>query len=161
MSIIGTQYLLTSSHVKITSYCIKVAASAIYLKLIEAHWMLSSDLETIEWLEVVSRMRLMCNCWRMILNLQLEILLCVKSLRESNFQLYVSALTRFISCFFAMDHYKYATWCGVHLFDLSNLEFAAPCLYEYPTLIIFLFSRLCVIFQSLHQIKFMSRTMRK
>ena len=37
MSIIGTQYLLTSSHVKTTSYCIKVAASAIYLKLIEAH----------------------------------------------------------------------------------------------------------------------------
>ena len=29
-----------------------------------------------------------------------------------------------------MDHYKYARWCSVHLFDLSNLEFIAPSLYE-------------------------------
>ena len=33
MSIIGTQNLLTSSHVKTTRYCIEVVASAIYLKL--------------------------------------------------------------------------------------------------------------------------------
>ena len=37
LSIIGTQNLLTGSHVKTTRYCIEVAASAIYLKLIEAH----------------------------------------------------------------------------------------------------------------------------
>ena len=37
ISIIGTQNLLTGSHVKITRYCIEVEASAIYLKLIEAH----------------------------------------------------------------------------------------------------------------------------
>ena len=37
MSIIGTQNLLTGSLVKTTRYCIEVAASAIYLKLIEAH----------------------------------------------------------------------------------------------------------------------------
>ena len=29
-----------------------------------------------------------------------------------------------------MDHYKYARWYSVHLFDLSNLEFAAPSLYK-------------------------------
>ena len=33
-------------------------------------------------------------------------------------------------CFFDMDHYKYARWCSVNLFDLSNLEFTAPSLYE-------------------------------
>ena len=32
--------------------------------------------------------------------------------------------------FFAMDHYNYARWCSVHLFDFSNLEFAACSLYE-------------------------------
>ena len=50
MSIIETQNLLTGSHVKITRYCIEVAASAIYLKLIEAHRRSSSDLEPInDW----------------------------------------------------------------------------------------------------------------
>ena len=39
-------------------------------------------------------------------------------------------LASFMKCFFAMDHYKYARWCSVHLFDLSNLEFTAPSLYE-------------------------------
>ena len=29
-----------------------------------------------------------------------------------------------------MDHYKYARWCSVHLFDFSDLEFSAPSLYE-------------------------------
>ena len=66
----------------------------------------------------------------MILGLQIEILLYVRSLRESNFQLYVSALACFMKWFFAMDHYKYARWCSAHLFDLSNLEFTAPSLYE-------------------------------
>ena len=66
----------------------------------------------------------------MIPTLQLEILLYVRSLRESNFQLYVSALARFMNWSFAMDHYKYVRWCSVHLFDLSSLEFIAPSLYE-------------------------------
>ena len=37
MSIIETQSLLTGSHVKTTRYYIEVAASPLYLKLIEAH----------------------------------------------------------------------------------------------------------------------------
>ena len=66
----------------------------------------------------------------MILCLQLEILLYVRSLRETNFKLYVSVLARFIKWFFAMDHYKCARWCSVHLFDLSNVELTAPSLYK-------------------------------
>ena len=29
-----------------------------------------------------------------------------------------------------MDHYRYARWCSVYLFDLPNLEFTAPSWYE-------------------------------
>ena len=73
MSIIGTQNLLTSSHVKTTRYCIEVVASAIYLKLIEVYRRSPSDLEPIKWLEEVSKTSPMCNYWKMILVLQLEI----------------------------------------------------------------------------------------
>ena len=66
----------------------------------------------------------------MILGLQLEILLFVRPVRESNFQLYLSALTCFIKWFFAMIYYKYARWGSVRLSDLSNLELTAPSLYE-------------------------------
>ena len=78
-------------------YCIEVAASAIYLKLIEACRRSSSDLEPTEWLEEVSKTSSMFIYWKMVLALQLEILLYVRYLRKSNFQLYVSALARFIS----------------------------------------------------------------
>ena len=96
MSIIGTQNLLTGSHVKTTRYCIEVTASATYLKLTEAHRRSSLDLEPIKWLEEVSKTSPMCNYWKMILGFQLEILLYVRSLRESNFKLYVSALACFM-----------------------------------------------------------------
>ena len=91
MYIIGILYLLTGSHVKKTRYCIEVVVSVIYLKLIEAHRSLSSDLEPNEWLEEVSKASPLCNYWKMILGLQLEILLYVRSLRQSNFHFYVSA----------------------------------------------------------------------
>ena len=96
MSIIGTQNLLTGFHVKTTRYCIEAAASAICLKLAEDHRRSLSDLEPIEWLEGESKTSSMSNYWKMILTLELEILLYVRSLRESNFQLYVSALARFM-----------------------------------------------------------------
>ena len=107
-----------------------MAASTIYLKFIEAHPSSLSNLEPIKWLEEVSKTSPMCNYWKMILGLQLEILLYVRSPRESNFKLYVAVLARFMKWFFAMYYYKYARWCSVHLFCLSNLEFTAPSLYE-------------------------------
>ena len=66
----------------------------------------------------------------MILGLQLEILFPVRFLRVSNFQLYVSALARFINWFFAKDHYKYARWCSILISDFESLELNAPSLYE-------------------------------
>ena len=97
MYIFETQNLLTASHVKTTGYCIEAAASVIYLKLIEAHRMSSSDLEPNEWLEEVSKTSPMCSYWNMILGFQHKILLYVRPLCESNFRLSVSALARFMN----------------------------------------------------------------
>ena len=63
MSIIGTENSLAGYHVKTTRYHIEVAASAIYLKLIEAHRRSSSDFEPIECLEEVPKTSPMCNYW--------------------------------------------------------------------------------------------------
>ena len=106
MSIIWIQNLLIGFHVKTTRYCIKVVASAIYLKLVEAHRMFSSDLKPIKWLEEVSKTSPISNYQKMIVALQLEVLLCFRFLPESNFQLYVLVLAHFMTWFFAMDHYN-------------------------------------------------------
>ena len=68
-SIIGTQNLLTVSHVKTTRYCTELAASAICLKLIEADRRLLSDLDPIEWIEEVSKTSPMWSYWKMVLGL--------------------------------------------------------------------------------------------
>ena len=98
----------------------------------------------------------MCNYWKMILGLQLEILLFVRPLRESNFQLHLLALAHFIKWFFAMIYYKYARWGSVGLSNLSNPELTAPSLYEEldTSKLDTLLKRLCIIFLALHQIKF-------
>ena len=69
ISIIDAQNLLTGSHVKTVRYCIKMAVSAIYLKLTEAHKRLLSDLEPIGWLKEVSKTSPISKYWKMILGL--------------------------------------------------------------------------------------------
>ena len=61
MSTTGIQHLFTGSDVKTTRYCIKVAASAIYLKWIQTHRRLPSDLESTKELEQVPKTSPMCN----------------------------------------------------------------------------------------------------
>ena len=70
------------------------------------------------------------------------------------FPTHASALACFIKWFFTMYPYNFVKSCSVHLFDLSNLEFTAPSLYEkFNT-----GKRLCKVFHAFHHITFMSRT---
>ena len=72
----------------------------------------------------------MCNYWRLILELQIDILVFIRSIRESNFHLYVLSLKNLMKWFFSMDHYNYARWVTVHLFDLVNLHINCPDVYK-------------------------------
>ena len=54
----------------------------------------------------------------------------ITSLREANFQLYVLSLKALMKWFFALDHYNYASWLSVHLFDLLSLKNSLPDIYQ-------------------------------
>jgi hypothetical protein len=58
----------------------------------------------------MSKTSQMCFYWKEILKLQLDILLFVRSIRESNFYLYVLSLKNLMKWFFGLDHYNYARW---------------------------------------------------
>lgn len=64
--------------------------------------------------------------WATTIKLELSILLFVQSLRESNYTLYVQALTELVPWFFALDHTHYARWISVSLSDLSQLPSKHP-----------------------------------
>ena len=72
----------------------------------------------------------MCFYWQLILNIQLEIVIFVRSIRESNFLLYIESLRAFIKYYFSLDHFHYARWLTVHLFDLTSPRITAPDVHK-------------------------------
>ena len=103
---------------------------AIYAKLREAHASSGSTLSPVEWLNSKSAENPMCLYWKMILDLQIDILLFIRSIRESNFHLYVLCLKKLMKWIFAMNHFHYARWLSVHLFDLVHLHLECPDVFE-------------------------------
>ena len=73
----------------------------------------------------------MCLYWKNILELQLIILVYVRSIRESNFQLHLAVLRSVMKWFFALDHPNYSRWLSVHLLDLLQLKYNFPQLYNH------------------------------
>ena len=64
--------------------------------------------------------------WTITIHLELCILLYIRSLRESNFMLYVDSLQDLAVWFFALDHTHYARWLPVHLRDMVGLAEKHP-----------------------------------
>ena len=60
----------------------------------------------------------------------LNLLIFVRSIREGNFNLFVSSLKQVVKWYYACDHYHYARWVTVHLYDLVNLPTKSPYLYK-------------------------------
>ena len=72
----------------------------------------------------------MAPYWKQILELQIHILIYIRSIKESNFQLHILALRALPKWYFALDHYNYSRWFTVYLFDLVNLEQQHPDVYK-------------------------------
>ena len=64
--------------------------------------------------------------WHTALQLELLLLIFLKSLRAADFELYVDALSNMLPWFFAMNHSNYARWLPVHLRDMRSLDQMVP-----------------------------------
>ena len=97
-SILGTGAAVNANHIKQARYCLQVIICVIYGKLTEARNAAHSDLTPIEWLKESIHHSKMCY-WHLILSLEFDILLYVRSLRESNFLLHVHVLRNMMKWF--------------------------------------------------------------
>ena len=61
-----------------------------------------------------------------VLQVELTVLVYVRSLRQGSFKMYLDALTELATWFHAMDHTNYARWIPVHLRDMVTLPTAHP-----------------------------------
>lgn len=64
--------------------------------------------------------------WHTVLQLELLLLVLLKSLRAADFHLCVDGLSKMLPCFFAMNDGNYARWLPVHLRDMLLLDQMVP-----------------------------------
>ena len=130
LATIGAGAVVDVNQIKRARYCLQVTVCALHRKLVDAIQKECSILEPSQWLQEKSVSNGMCFYWSLVLNLQVEILVFVRSIREGNFILYVQSLRNLLKCFFAMDHFNYARWLTVHVFDLMSLQRRYPEVYH-------------------------------
>ena len=100
----------------------------------------------------------MAHYWSLVINLQIEILIFVCSVREGNFNLYVQSLRNPLKWFFALDHTNYARWLTIHVFDLISLPTTHPDVYQQILKGFFSYAKTKPPFHEWHWTKSMSRT---
>ena len=61
-----------------------------------------------------------------MLELELLVLVYVRSLRQGSLMMYLDALTELVLWFHALDHTHYARWIPVHLKDMAELTTKHP-----------------------------------
>ena len=61
-----------------------------------------------------------------MLDLELSVLKFMRSLRASNFVLYVQSIKVLLPSFFLLDNYYYTRWLSIHLLDVRELPTKIP-----------------------------------
>ncbi len=125
---------LKASHVTRTRHAHQVTVSCLYILLVNAYTKYTEQqeqdvLSMDDWLAMRIQQSPTVQFWYMPLNIELLLLVYVRSIREANFQLYVDTLTRLGPWMFALDYTHYARWLTVHIRDMMSLHEAHPSLY--------------------------------
>ena len=115
--------------IKRCRYGLRISACAIYQQLVKA-FNTKKNITVWEWLAQESETSTMTLYWKNILEMQIHILVFIRALRESNFELYLVSLKSLMKWFFALDHYNYARWQSVHLFNFLSLQNILPDIYQ-------------------------------
>ena len=96
LSIVGTDSLVSVNHIKRARYYIQVAACVMFSLLTSAQEKSGDKSPVLQWLKNQSDESEMCHYWYVIIDLMLNVLIFVRSIREGNFSLYVSSLKQVV-----------------------------------------------------------------
>ena len=119
LSIIGVKTAVCDvNHLKKARYALQVVVFCLFKKLNSAHNKSGSSLSLHEWAKKQSSA--MFSYWYGILEFQINILMFVRSFRESNLTLLITILEEAIHLCFALDHIHYASY--VFIPDLETLK---------------------------------------
>lgn len=121
---------LNVSQITSARYLLQVCLCAEYkaIKLVCDSCESTQDIQ--DWMDNKASESPMFHYWKMIFDLQVLILMFIRSERERDFPLYVQVLKSAMKYIFAFNHYNYARWLTVHVDDLMKLEEVCPDVYK-------------------------------
>ena len=127
---------LHATHVSKTRHAHQVTAATLYTLLQKAYEEScaveaanSGSLLTLtEWCSDQQQANVQFDYWLKTLELEILLLLFVRSIREGNFELYVETLTQIAPWMFALDHTHYARWLSIHIRDMLTLRTRHPAI---------------------------------
>ena len=128
---------LTAAHITRTRRAHQITACVLYQSLEEAHrkYVISTEpgvdvISLEDWCNQQSSLLPLFKFWFTILQLELTLLVFVRSIRTGDFELYVQSLTKLVPWFFSLDHFNYSRWISVHLRDMVTLSHLHPQIYD-------------------------------
>ena len=129
LATIGASAVVDVNQIKRACYCAQVTLCSLYQKLVDPVKANGSTLDPWKWLEEKSLSSSMAHYWSLVINLHIEILVFVPSIR-GNFPLFVQSLRNLLKWVFALDHTNYAKWLTIHVFNLISIPTTHPDVYQ-------------------------------
>jgi len=121
--------LLTASHVRRCRHAHEISLAALHILQQLAYEKSGGDNSSVSFADWCSQQCLdhpQFAFWSAVMQLQTAILVFVRSLRESDFDLYVNSLSQLLPWLFALDRTNYARWLSVHVRDMRELSKLHP-----------------------------------
>ena len=120
---VGVVQSLVSGHdVARTKYCHQVTACALHMLMHQSHDQVSSPDDFQNRRSKMEEKSPQFQYWSITLKMELHCLLFERSVRIGNFALYKIAPESLLPWIFSLDHYHYARWLSVHLYDMKMLD---------------------------------------
>ena len=98
LAAIGVGAVVDVNQIKRGRYCVQLTLCSLYRKLVDAVKADGSTLHPRKWLEEKSLSSSMAHYWSLVINLQIEILVFVRSVREGNFFTYIKESFKVVFC---------------------------------------------------------------
>ena len=122
--------LIDVNQIKQARYCVQVTLCSLHRKSVDGVKADDSTFHPYKWIEEKSLSSSMAHFWSLVINIQIEILVFVRSTREGNFHLYVQSWRNLLKWLFALDHANCETWLTTHLLDFISLPTTHSDVYQ-------------------------------
>ena len=127
-SMIGLSAVVNVNNIKRARYTLQITLCSTFNQLREAMPNNLTDLSPYDWLSQKSKDSTSFLYWNCVVDLQVPILLYVRSIREGNFKLHVEVLLKLLIWFFIFDHCHYARYSPICklIFQTKTFHFKSP-----------------------------------